>query len=260
MTNAATTFGRDAPAWIDLLGARTGLICYVGAGGKKTIMLRIAEAHPGRVAITATAHIERLPQRYRQAFVVADGEALYERVMDLKSERVVGFAKPSEQVGRYAGVTDEELMRLYREGGFEVFLVKADGARGRLIKAPDEHEPPISRHATVVVPVVSARVIGNPMSDKIAHRPGQVAAATGASPGEIIRPHHVARLLTSEQGALKNTAHAQVIPVINMVDDAEREQLAREAALEALAMTDRFDRVVLTAMKREEPVVATVTR
>ncbi|MGQ0656964.1 MAG: selenium cofactor biosynthesis protein YqeC [Chromatiales bacterium] len=246
--------------WIDLFEARRGVIAFVGAGGKKTIMLRIAEAHAGRVAITATAHIERLPQRYRQAFVVADGEVLYDRVMALQLERVVGFAKPSEQVGRYAGVTDEELLRLYREGRFEVCLVKSDGARGRLIKAPDEHEPPISAYATAIVPVLSARVIGMPLSDRVAHRPERVAAVTGLRAGEIIGPHHVARLLTSEQGALKNTAHARVMPVINMVDDAGRETLAREAATEALALTKRFDRVLLTAMKEEQPVVAVVER
>jgi hypothetical protein len=49
--------------------------------------------------------------------------------------------------------------------------------------------------------------------------------------------------------------------VINMVDDADKEGLAREAARMALAGTDRFDRVILASMRTaDQPVVAVVER
>jgi probable selenium-dependent hydroxylase accessory protein YqeC len=244
---------------IDALEAQVGLVCFVGAGGKKTLMFHIADHHSGRVAITATAHIEHLPKRYREALVVS-ADDLVEQVIALRHQRVVAFARPSELAGRYAGVADDELQRLMRDGGFAVCVVKSDGARGRYIKAPAAHEPPLPRHARLVVPVVSARALGRPLSGKVAHRAEQVAAVTGAAMGEAIMPEHVARLLASGDGALKGTAGCRVIPVINMVDDDERETLARKAAEQALGMTDRFDRVLLTAMKRERPLVAVIQR
>jgi hypothetical protein len=52
-----------------------------------------------------------------------------------------------------------------------------------------------------------------------------------------------------------------VVPVINMVDDPERERLARETAEAALGLTSRFERVILARMqRREDPVVAVVRR
>jgi len=51
---------------------------------------------------------------------------------------------------------------------------------------------------------------------------------------------------------------ARVVPVINMVDDAEKEALARAAAEAALESTDRFDRVLLLRLNRPEPVVAVI--
>ena len=39
---------------LDALEAHSGLVCFVGAGGKKTILYRLGAAHPGRVGITAT--------------------------------------------------------------------------------------------------------------------------------------------------------------------------------------------------------------
>ncbi|MGQ0656967.1 MAG: selenium cofactor biosynthesis protein YqeC [Chromatiales bacterium] len=152
-----------------MLEAHSGVVAFVGAGGKKTLMFHIADSHPGGVAITATAHIERLPKRYRQALVI-EGEQMMEHVLALRGKRVVAFAHPSELTARYAGVSDAELARIVREGGFDVCLVKSDGARGRLIKAPAEHEPLLPAQTTVVIPVVSARVLGRSLSDKVAHR------------------------------------------------------------------------------------------
>lgn len=245
---------------IDALNAREGIVSFVGAGGKKSAMFRIADAHPGRVAITATAHIERFPRRYRDASVVAGGEDLYARVLALRNARVVAFAKSCDLPGRHAGVSDEELRRLYVDGGFDACVVKADGARGKLIKAPAEHEPPIAACTTVVVPVVSARAFGQPLSEKIAHRLERVAAVTGARVGEPIAAEHVARLLSSTDGLLKNTRGFEVVPLINMVDDPGRQRLARQAAERALALTDRFDRVVLGAMKKDNPLIDVIRR
>jgi probable selenium-dependent hydroxylase accessory protein YqeC len=246
--------------WFDVLNAREGMVCFVGAGGKKTTMYRIAESHPGRVAITATAHIEYFPRRYRDVSVVAEDRALYERIMALGSSRTVAFAKSSAMPGRHAGLSEEELVQVWEDGRFDVCLVKADGARGRLVKAPAEHEPPVPRFATTIVPIVSARVIGMPLSEKIAHRPERLAVVMNLAAGETITPHHIARWLASEAGALKRVGDAVVVPEINMVDDAEREALARIAAEEALELSYRFDRVVLTAMRSERPLVAVVNR
>lgn len=245
---------------LDALNARHGRICFVGAGGKKSLMFHLADTHPGRVALTATAHIERVPQRFRAAFVVAEGEALQQQVREMRAPRVVAFAKPCELPGRFGGVSDEELERLYRDGGFEACFIKADGARGRLIKAPAAHEPALSRHARVIVPVVSAAVIGQILSEKIAHRPERLAAIVGMDVAVRLTPLHIARLLSSAGGALKDVANKEVIPVINMIDDAEREAVAREAAGLALKLTDRFDRIVLTAMCSAQPLVAVITR
>jgi hypothetical protein len=45
-----------------------------------------------------------------------------------------------------------------------------------------------------------------------------------------------------------------------MVDNEDKEKMARAAARAALAMTSRFDRVVLCCLRRtERPVVAVVT-
>src|SRR5690606_11567868 len=100
---------------------------------------------------------------------------------------------------------------------------------------------------------------GRCLGDGIAHRPQQVAAVVGADLATPLSAVHLARLLSSVDGALKGVGAATVVPLINMVDDAALHEQARTAARLALASTARFDRVVLGVMK-EGRVVEVVRR
>ena len=193
--------------------------------------------------------------------IVDDDAALRQRLRAADPGFSVGYACPSSKPGRYAGAEPATIRAVHDEGGFDATFVKADGARMRWIKAPAPDEPIVVPGADVVIPVVSARAIGEPLGERVAHRVDRVAAVTGVAPGENLTPEAVGRLLASEQGALYRAAGSRVAPVINMVDNDDQEELARAAAAAAIAMSSRFDRVVLCCLRRpERPVVAVVTR
>jgi probable selenium-dependent hydroxylase accessory protein YqeC len=245
---------------LELLHARVGIVCLVGAGGKKSVLYRIAAAHPGRVAITATAHIERFPDQLHAHTLVAAEAELAARLAASQDARVVAFAQPSAKSGRNAGLSGATVARLHRSLRFDLTLVKADGARGRLVKAPNDAEPPLADETTTVIPVVSAKAIGRSADETVVHRLERFCAVTGAAAGAPITPEHIARLLSHASGALKNVSQATVVPVINMVDGEAERTLAEEAARQALRMTERFDYVVLAAMQAAAPIVEVVNR
>jgi probable selenium-dependent hydroxylase accessory protein YqeC len=248
---------------LEALAAQRGMVCAVGAGGKKSTLYRLAEAHrtlgSARVGLTATVMMAPPPASLVGLPLIASDDALIRQLPPLASRRrLVAYARSSSKPGRLGGVAPELVADLHRRCGFTVTLVKADGARMRLIKAPAEDEPVLPPGATTVLPIVSAQALGRPLSPAIAHRLERVAAITGAVPGELLAPAHVARLMVAEAGALQNARDAAVVPIINMVDDDRARDVARTAAHEALAMTRRFDRVVLTAMTAADPLVEVV--
>lgn len=246
---------------LDILEARAGIVCAVGAGGKKTTLYRLAAMHPGRVGVTATVPIARFPRTLRAETVIADVERLPRAVVDAAARhRRIAFALPEVKKARYGGLPGEILRGIRESADFDCLLVKADGARMRWIKAPDDSEPLIPAGATTVLPVISARSIGEPLSDRIAHRPSKVEAVTGAGIGEPLSTTHVARLLASPDGALRNVGDAMVVPILNMVDSHVIRAVAERAARQALDLTDRFDRVVLTSAERSDPLVQVITR
>jgi probable selenium-dependent hydroxylase accessory protein YqeC len=247
-------------ALLDALAARKGLVCLVGAGGKKTLLYRLAALHPGRVGITATSHIERFPRALSATVLIDTEDTLLEQILAAGPVQAIAFAQPSEKRGRYAGLSPSKIGEICSAAGFDACYIKADGARNHLLKAPNLDEPPIPAGTHTVIPVLSARALGSLASDRIIHRLECFMAVTGVKAGEPITPSHIAQLLASDRGALKNVGGALVVPVINMVDNRERETLAREAAEQVLTLTQRFDRIVLTILRSTQPIVDIVYR
>jgi probable selenium-dependent hydroxylase accessory protein YqeC len=214
-----------------------------------------------RIGLTCTVSMGPPPGSLVDARLVAAPDRLLAEVPALaRRERRVAYAQPSAKPGRVGGVTGEVIARLHHAGDFTVTLIKADGARMRWIKAPRADEPVLPEGVTTVLPVISIRALGRPLDPTIAHRIERVAAVTGVAAGEPLAPIHLARLLTSGQGALQRSGDAMVVPVVNMVDDPVRQAAAREVARLALAASNRFERVVLTSMIAADPVVEVVGR
>jgi len=245
---------------IELLGAHTGILCAVGAGGKKSVLFAIASRHPGRVAFTTTVHSLPPPEAMGARVVIAPENRLQAELDSVGPAPLVAYACPGDKPGRLRGVSGGTIAALHEKSGFDLSLVKADGARMRWVKAPAADEPVLTPGMNTLIPVLSARALGEALGDRIAHRVERLAALTGAGPGEAFTPAHAARLLASDEGLLKGAGDARVVPVINMVDDPERQRLATEAAAEALRLTSRFDRVVLARLNRPDPVVAVIRR
>jgi probable selenium-dependent hydroxylase accessory protein YqeC len=158
---------------------------------------------------------------------------------------------------RYRGYDTAVADDLAAEGLADAVLVKADGARNREFKAPGENEPQIPPTADTVLPVVSAHVEGEKLTESLVHRPERVVELTDLAMGEHILAEQVAQVLTHPEGGLKSVPDvATVVPVINKVDEAGHEAAGNRIATQLL-QHDRIDRVALTQFADpEDPLVA----
>ncbi|WP_435176804.1 selenium cofactor biosynthesis protein YqeC [Halorussus sp. AFM4] len=240
----------------DALGTATGLTCVVGAGGKKTTLYALAD-RLDRAVVTATVRIPIFDEEVAEVVVTDDPAAAAGRA----DRFPLGLVPEREREDRYRGYDPETVGDLAAAHDGPV-LVKADGARTRWLKAPNDREPRIPRAADTVLPVASARIVGKPLTDERVHRPERVAAVTGREVGEEVRAADVAAVLASEEAGLKGVPEgATAIPVVNMVDDPELEAVGREIAEEVLARApESVPRVALTRMVADDPVVAVVER
>ncbi|MGI9450319.1 MAG: selenium cofactor biosynthesis protein YqeC, partial [Geminicoccaceae bacterium] len=214
-------YERSAHTFIDALEARRGIVAVVGAGGKKSTLHRLIEAHRAigtkRLALTTTVKMAAVPASQNIQTVTGDVDEVLEAVRaDRTSAVSVMIAAPSTKTSQsigtsrssgtsrnsganwLSGMPPEVIQQIHREGRFDVTLVKADGARMRWIKAPNDDEPLLPSGVTTILPIVSARVLGQPLTARIAYRPEKLAAVIDEAMDTELTPWHLARLLVSD--------------------------------------------------------------
>ncbi|HEV7122457.1 MAG TPA: selenium cofactor biosynthesis protein YqeC [Rhodanobacter sp.] len=238
-----------ADSWERLLGGER-LVAVAGAGGKKSTMYALASRCPGRAGLTTTVNCPFPPRELQAHLVVEEEEGLLQTIRATsRGYRRVFFARPGKHADWAAGIRPELVAQVHAAQMFDLLLVKADGARHRLIKAPADGEPIYPPGTELVLYLVSAHVLGRQLNSGIAHRMEEFIALTGAAEGTVIRPEHIVSLLTSAAGALKGIAQGmRVVPVINRVDTPERRRQARAIAERALSASPRLSGVVLGCM------------
>jgi probable selenium-dependent hydroxylase accessory protein YqeC len=238
---------------VEALDARSGLTCAVGAGGKKTTLYALA-ARLDRAVVTATVRIPIFDSQVSSVLVTEDPASALSAV----EAWPVGVVPERERDDRYRGYDGATVDAIAESDVVESVLVKADGARMREFKAPNEDEPQIPDSADTVVPIASAHVVGEPLTEEHVHRPERVATIADIEMGDTIHASHVAAVLASDRGGLKDIpGEATAIPLVNKVDDVQDERVGRDIAEEILARAD-VPRVVLARMKGENPLVAVV--
>lgn len=242
---------------IEAVSAEQGIVCIVGAGGKKSMITRLAQQHPGRLAVTATVMIPPFWPELKITPVVACADKLQAEVLELSKSSVQRFAYavPANKPGRNAGLEPATIERLHQDLGLDVSYIKADGARGRLIKAPGSAEPVLPKSTSTVLAMLSIHACGQVLDQRIAHHPELLAERVKVNLGEKLKPIHLARSFAHAQGALQHATNMRVIPVINMVDNEHFLDLARQVAEQLFLMTSHYPTVVLTALKQEQPLI-----
>ncbi|ELK55070.1 selenium cofactor biosynthesis protein YqeC [Haloferax volcanii] len=239
----------------DALCARRGVVCVVGAGGKKSTLYALAR-RLGRAVVTATVRIPIFDQHVADVVVTDRPVAALEKATDWP----VGVVPDRDRDDRYRGYDPDVVDAIGESGVADAVLVKADGARMREFKAPGDREPQLPATADTVLPIASVHAVGEPLTEDCVHRPERVAALTDLEVGDTIRPPDIATVLISGRGGRADVPDgATVVPVLNKVDDATLEAVAREIASDILARSN-VPHVVLTQLTASEPVVAVVER
>jgi probable selenium-dependent hydroxylase accessory protein YqeC len=198
------------PLLCDLIELPTSpLIAITGAGGKTTTMYTLASelAQRGKRVITTTTTQIFYPEPGETDTLIVASETpdLFKTIDEAWQQyHRITVAGSVLRTDKLAGIQPEQPYELLLKSGADAVIVEADGARHRTIKAPAEHEPVIPLHTNVALLMMSAEAINQPLSDRIAHRPERVATVTGINVGDLLSPAVIARLITSEQGAMKN--------------------------------------------------------
>ncbi len=226
----------------DKLGVgQTGLVAFVGAGGKSSLLLGLGAelvAAGRRVVLSTTTKMgaDQIPRWATVCRTVTE-------VLDALEGSNPAFLVGDISGAKVTGVTPELVDRLSAMTEIDHVLVEADGARGRSLKVPAPHEPVIPSATKRVVIVAGIDAVGRTIGDAT-HRPERVAAFLGRTLDDPLRPADLARVLADPKGGHSRVpAEARVTVALTKVTPGP----AADAAARVVELLEetQIDRVTL---------------
>ena len=223
--------------FLDTLGIRRGdAVAIVGSGGKATLMYRLAGEAVDRgyaVITTSTTHLHPPTSKQTCGFYVTDETPDWPAIVppELKTRRHVTVLGARPRPDKLKGLDAEELERLREVCAPDLLLMKADGARARLFKAPGDHEPVVPAGTTRGMIVASLKSVGIPLDERQVHRPERVGRLTGLGQDEPVTPEVIAGVVSHPEAYRR--AFPMAVPLslyLSCAGDEESRALATRIA------------------------------
>ena len=206
-----------------------GVISFVGGGGKTSLMFHLAgllvlSGH--RVLTTTTTRIfVPTPEQSETVLVDSEPEVILRLVSasHQTSSHVTAASNYLAGSGKLKGFDTEAIHAFEKSGLFDWILVEADGAAGRSLKAPSEHEPVVPACSTHIVAVAGLDILGRPLSEDCVFRSGLAGELMRLSEGETVTESALARLLEHNLGPFKSApSGSRRFIFLNKADNPDR--------------------------------------
>lgn len=206
-----------------------GVISLVGAGGKTSLMFRLARelsASGDHVLTTTTTRIFEPEADQSSCVLVSDSvKDLLQEANGLIGEyRHVTMARDRlRRQGKLIGFAPQTIELLRNSHLFRWIIVEADGAAGRPLKAPAEHEPVVPVSTDFLLGVAGISAVGKPLTDQWVFRSDRFSEITGVTRGTAISEAAIADVFISAKGVFKDApATATRLVFLNQADTPDK--------------------------------------
>ena len=260
----------------EVLGLKEkAFISLVGAGGKSTLFNRLAEElllKNKRIILTTTTKMFawQLAPFIRKGKLVEDHDEesilkFIKKYFSMKSKtgRLAVIREKIEDNGeeKVSGPFPDWLDKWWEDKLVDYFLVEADGAAGRPVKAPASHEPVIPLSTTDLIGVIGIDALGLSLQEENVFRSEIFSQLTGLKLGEKIGIEALSLLICHPEGLFKGVPQNCLCHLfINKVEDSKDLKMAEELGFQVLKICHwKMSDIIIGAAGQNE-VVAEVIR
>jgi probable selenium-dependent hydroxylase accessory protein YqeC len=240
------------------------MISLVGAGGKTTLMFRLAKeillGGKKVVTTTTTKILEPTSEETSSLFIDPDEEKIKDFVWrHIDQYRHITVAQERLGSGKLKGISPNLVNELWTSR-IDTIIIEADGGAGRPVKAPREWEPIIPLSTTLVVAILGVDGIEMELNEENVFQPERVSKITGIPIGERLTDEAMAILMTHPEGIFKGApSSSRVVVLLNKVDIPDGVAKAKGIAKKIFEKKHRqIERIVLGQLKNEPPVAEVI--
>lgn len=233
------------------------VVTLVGAGGKTSILKILAEEIAENVIITATTHIQSLPNFAENKIMSENYGQISENIVKIRKESnnkifiTLKIVKELEK-GRkkLKGIRPDWVDSLHNNFENEIFMVEGDGAAMKSIKAPAAYEPVVPKSTSKLIVIMGLKELGKEINRKNSHRISEIKKLTSSS---IIDKELIIKILSSKKayGFYKDRTDDYFV-ILNQVNSCDFES--------ALDIGERLiesgiKKVILADTKNNNPII-----
>ena len=234
-------------------------IAFVGAGGKTSLMLNLAEElfnAGSKVAVTTTTKMGKGERsKHSEVMVeydIADISKLITKVLSVLSKKRIPilFSGIDEVHNRLLGLGSSMVDRLANV--VDNLLIEADGGRGKPFKIPMKHEPIVPECVNKLCIVMGADAVGQKVNDKNFYNADGMVKL-GARRGELLTLTLLRKLLFHPSGYLRyKTDNRKIFLLLNKCDDLAKVDNIKDLTKELFH--NSLEKIILTSTQTFPPV------
>ena len=212
-----------------LCSSPKGVISLIGAGGKTSLMFRLAKelAGSGKTVLTTTTTKIFFPDKglSPETIIAHSAEDLIQKsTICLRQYSHFSAGRHHDPAsGKLEGLSPDIVDSLWRAALFDWIIVEADGSRQKPLKATASHEPVVPESTTCLILVIGLDSVGLPLDEHHVHRAGIFSDNTGLAPGKPVDEQSISISIAVEIKKAAGFCIAQDhILFLNKADTQER--------------------------------------
>ncbi len=236
---------------------KKGVISIIGAGGKTSLMFRLAKelSEAGKKILTTTTTKIFFPDKTLspETLIACSAEDLIQKsntCLRLYPHFTAGLSHDKAS-GKLEGFPPDIIDELWEEGLFDRIIVEADGSRQKPLKATAAHEPVIPESTTCLVLVMGLDSVCLPLDETHVHRAKIFSDNTGLPMGQPVDESAIALSIALEIKKAAGFCAAQDhILFLNKADTPAR--IASGIKIKNfLNGNDQISRIIIASLKDE---------
>mgnify|MGYP002629913513 CR=1 FL=1 len=231
-----------------------GLISIIGAGGKTSLMFRLAKELEsfGKSVLTTTTTKIFMPLPSQSPFTIIDSSI--EEIIKKSASRLKRFLhfsvgqKYDPATGKLQGFAPDSIDQLCQAGLFDWIIVEADGARQKPLKATASHEPVVPEDTTHLILVTGLDAVGKPFNETHVHRAKLFSKNTGLPLGGTMDEQSMATSIAIEIIKAGHLSHSSTnFVILNKADNPEKISSGQKIA-ELLQTNKIIQRIIIASL------------
>lgn len=200
--------------WEAIPMKQPGMLACTGAGGKTSLLQTLAKQgnacyFPVILSTTTKMYYHQV-ERYTPVIAASYEDGAEQIAKRLQSGEIAAWFA-SQEGEKCTGLPPGWLDKLAGANPSCTLLVEADGARGRLVKAPAEYEPIIPASTAITVGVLNLQALEQPLNEATVHRPELVSLLLNKPLGTRLVPGDFAALAVHRAGIFQNSRGLKVL-------------------------------------------------